>query len=353
MIFKVLKVVNFMLKVKYLPFIILVLLSLGFLGCGSVNTNTTVTNTTDPDNGETGGSGSGGDGITNTNSIVVQDKEFITDTNQELIINLSTLVKNADSQKSYTFTIVSAPNIGLVAMQDELLTYTPSVSGTDSIEYKVSDGSSESNIGVISIEVKPLSVVVVEDNILALNDKTLTTMQDEAVAFNLSSIITNFDSNSTYNFAITSEPSLGSYSISGFTFTYTPEEGVIGNDQITLRAGDGDSTSNIATIDIQIQDPASSAPQLQNVSYTIDPNVPAVLDLNLLFKAPHPIAGKIYTFSILQQGKLGSGVISGSSLTYTPILNVLGATDTSMRILVKDELGQKTETPITIIISSN
>lgn len=341
-----------MLKVKFLPFIILVLLSIGFSSCGSVNTNTTVTSTPDSGNDETNG-GLGGDETTNTNSIVVQDKEFTTDTNQELVINLSTLVKNADSRKSYTFTIVSAPNIGLVAMQDELLTYTPSGSGSDSIEYKVSDGDSVSNVGTISIEVKSLNVDIVEDDILVLNDKTLTTMQDEAVAFNLSTIITNFDSNATYNFAITSEPTLGSYTISGFTFTYTPEEGVIGNDQITLRAGDGNSTSNISTIDIQIQDPASSAPLLQNVTYTIDPNVPAVLDLNLLFKAPHPIPGKTYTFSILQQGKLGSGVISGSSLTYTPILNVLNATDTSMRILVKDELGQKTETPITVIISSN
>lgn len=337
----------------FLSLFFLILVTFGILACGSVNSGVTVTDS-NTDNNNTSGDGGIDDTIddsTSNNSLGVQDKAFTTDSNQVLKINLSTLVNNVDPTKNYTFTIVATPNNGLVAMQNELLTYTPSVVGSDEIKYKVSDGQNDSNIGKITIVVSSISNGGGVANILELTNKTISTIQDEEVQIELSSMIKNFNSTSSYNFAVTSSPTLGTYKINGFTLTYTPNRSTLGNDQIALRAGDGNSTSNIATIDIKIQDPSNSAPQLQNVSYTISPNTPAVLDLNLLFLPPHPFVGKTYSFSILQQGKLGAGVISGTNLTYTPILNAFG-TDISLRILVEDNLGQKSETPITVIISN-
>lgn len=341
-------------KVSFRFLLLLIFVNIGLLGCGSVNSTATVTSNSSDEQDLTEGDSSqstSGD-TTSTSSLIVQDKSFSTNSNQDLQINLSTLISNLNVTKDYTFTIVSPPNIGLIAMQNELMTYTPSDIGSDEIRYKVSDGSSDSNIGTITIVVSTVESSGGSVSVLVLSNKTITTMENEAVQFDISSMINEFDSTSSYNFAITSGPNIGSIKISGFTLTYTPDNDTTGNDQITLRAGDGNSTSNIATLNIQIQDPSTSAPKLQNVTYTIKPNVPAVLDLNLLFVAPHPFPGKTYVFTVLKDGKLGSGLISGTDLTYTPILNAFG-TDTSLRVLVTDNLGQKAETPITVIISNN
>ena len=346
------KVFVFMLKVLVLPLFIVFLSVFAFIGCGSVSSAPTAT---DMPNGEDTSLNTTNTDTSNTSSttkLTVNDQTFSTVSSNELHINLSALVSNLDETKKYTFSIITPPSIGLVAINKDLLTYTPSIVGSDEIEYKVSDGSSDSNIGKITIDVTAASNSGGGASTLILLNNSITTTQDEVVTLNLSTLIKDFASASTYNFAVTTSSTIGTFTISGFTLTYTPNTGVVGNDQIFLRAGDGNSTSNIAQIDIQVQDPSTSTPHLQNVTYTIKPNVTIILDLNLLFLAPHPFPNKTYTFSINQQGKLGTGVITGSNLSYVPILNAIG-TDTSMRILVQDDLGQKVETNITVVIAAN
>lgn len=313
-----------------------------FTACGSVNSGPAVTDeTTDEDEIDDN----------DTNSVLVENQSFTTKANQELQINLNTLLTQYDASKKYTYSVVTPPSLGLVAIQNNILTYSPSQIGSDEIQFQVSEGSINSNIGKITISVNSASSATEQQSIIMIN-KSVATIEEEEVVIDLSTMIKSFDSTATYNFILESEPLNGTAKLNGLFITYTPLQGVTGDDTITLRAGDGESTSNLATINIEIQDLSTSAPRLQSVAYTIKPNVSSDLDLNLLFVAPHPFTDKTYTFTILQQGKLGTGVIDDRTLTYTPILNAFG-TDNSLRVLVTDELGQKAELALSIIISLN
>jgi len=311
--------------------------------CGSVDSGPTVTDDSNND--------SNNNNNNNTNSIQVANQNFSTKANQELQINLNTLLTQFNASKKYTYSVVTPPTKGLVAIQNNILTYSPSQTGTDEIQFQVSEGSNKSNVGKITISVDT-STTSTQQQPLVLVNKTVTTVENEEVIIDVSSMIKNFDSNTTYNFILETTPNRGAVKINGLSLIYTPIQNQTGDDIITLRAGDGESTSNLATINITIQDLSTSAPKLQSVTYTIKPNVPANLDLNLLFLPPHPFSDKTYTFTILQQGKLGSGEITNRSLTYTPILNAFG-TDSSLRVLVTDQLGQKAEATLVIIISLN
>jgi hypothetical protein len=343
------KVFTKMLKSFLLYVFISNLVVLCLFGCGSVSSSPSVTDGSD----ENGGTGGIIVDPSPSNSLRVQDKTFTTSSTQELKVNLSALVNNLSADKKYSYVIVSLNNLGLVAIQNETLTYTPTLTGSDEIQYKVSDGSLTSNIGKVTILVSATTSSIGSSD-LVLNNGTLTLNENEAKQFNLSTMIKGFNSSAQYNFAFTSLPTIGTISLSGFTLTYTPNAGRIGTDSIELRAGDGNSTSNIATIAVTIKDLASSAPELNDtIIYTIKPNITTSLDLNLLFKPPHPFPNKTYTFSITRSGVLGTGVINGRTLDYTPKKDAVGTTDTSMRVRVVDNLGQSSEIGLTVKTSSN
>ncbi|PCJ57263.1 MAG: hypothetical protein COA79_16285 [Planctomycetota bacterium] len=317
------------------------------MACGNIETETVVLNKS-PDNiiikdivdEETAPAG----------TIEVTDKQFVLESGQEVNVDLSALITNFDATESYVYLIITPPTNGLVSIQNELLTYTPSSVGSDLMEFKVSTTNADSNLGLLSFTINETTIVPTTTTLTLFDTTLLNVEQDKSKDLNLSSIIKNFSSTETYNFAIVQPPSKGQVSLNGLNLTYIPFNNITGSDRITLRAGDGNSTSNIAEISISIQSESNSAPNFGSLEFEVKSNTPFEVDLLTQLLPPHPFDAKVYTFEITFDGQIGTGVISGNTLTYTPINNGLGK-DSSMRILVTDDLGQTDESTIIFNIS--
>ncbi|MDM8557321.1 Calx-beta domain-containing protein [Candidatus Parabeggiatoa sp. HSG14] len=123
--------------------------------------------------------------------------------------------------------------------------YTPdtNVIGTDTFTYKVNDGTSDSNIATVTIN-------ILDNNAPVATDITLTTGKNRQ----LSETLDGYDADSnTLNYSIVNQGSKGDALITNTgVFTYTPNINVIGTDTFTYQINDGTLDSNIATVTINI-----------------------------------------------------------------------------------------------------
>ena len=71
-----------------------------------------------------------------------------------------------------TYTIVSYPSNGKLSGTSPKLTYTPKANfyGTDTFTFKANDGTNDSNIGIIIVDVGSISDKVVDTGRVALGD---------------------------------------------------------------------------------------------------------------------------------------------------------------------------------------
>ena len=112
--------------------------------------------------------------------------------------------------------------------------------GNDSFTFKASDGTLDSNIGTVSIEVVDNSAPIANDGIVKF-EKNITKTFD---------LYASDADNHSLTFSIVSSPASGSVSLSGSTVTYTPNTDYVGNDSFTFKANDGFEDSNTATISL-------------------------------------------------------------------------------------------------------
>ena len=118
------------------------------------------------------------------------------------------------------------------------------------------------------------------------NNQAVTTAKNTVKAITLTATDTN---NDPLTYSIVTQPSHGTLSPStpgGAARTYTPTTGYVGPDSFTFKANDGTADSNIATVSITVQDPASCGTNLPVSGVTASGNevgnVPSnVLDNNL------------------------------------------------------------------------
>jgi VCBS repeat-containing protein len=148
------------------------------------------------------------------------------------------------------FTILTEPTLGEISSNlDGTYTYTPdaNVSGTDSFTYKANDGTVDSNIATVTIEISPV------DDPAVASDGAMATDEDVPADGVLASTDAIDDNNP--NFVIVSGPSHGSISdLNGETgdFTYTPAANYNGSDSFSF-AADGDAANETpATVTISV-----------------------------------------------------------------------------------------------------
>ncbi|ETR68890.1 MAG: hypothetical protein OMM_04290 [Candidatus Magnetoglobus multicellularis str. Araruama] len=91
----------------------------------------------------------------NNNNPTANNQEITTNTNTALNITLTATDIDGDP---LTFEIVQSPSNGTFSNTPPNLTYTPDANyqGTDSFTFKANDGKEDSNIGIVSINVKPV-----------------------------------------------------------------------------------------------------------------------------------------------------------------------------------------------------
>ncbi len=179
---------------------------------------------------------------------------YTTNEDTPLSISLPGVLANDSDIDSPTLTAirVTAPLHGTVSLGvNGSFVYTPALNynGPDSFTYKANDGSLDSNIATVS-----LNVVAVNDAPVAVNE-SFTTNDRTPLTISGAGVLSN-DTDveaSVLTAQIVSNPTFGTVTLdpSG-SFIYTPTIGGLGVDTFTYRASDGSALSNVATVTITV-----------------------------------------------------------------------------------------------------
>src|SRR6185295_1868217 len=196
--------------------------------------------------------------------------------------------------------------------------YTPNANanGSDTITFKVNDGTVDSNVATVTI-----SITAVNDAPTAAAG-TLNTTEDTPASGTLSASDVDGDAltysivaNGGKGSAVITNPATGAY-------TYTPNANASGTDTITFKANDGTIDSNIATVTIAIA-AVNDAPVAANGSLTTAEDTAAGGSL-----VATDADGDALTYSIVANGSKGTAAITNAATgayTYTPNANANGS----------------------------
>jgi VCBS repeat-containing protein len=148
-------------------------------------------------------------------------------------------------------------------------TYTPDVDfiGTDTFTYRASDGALDSNLATVTLNVVDVNFPPTAD------DDTYSVDEDGVldVAAGAGVLIGDSDPNGDVLTAtLATGPANGTLLLSGDgSFTYTPDENFFGTDTFSYRAGDGEFTSSVAIVTINVS-PINDAPVAQSDFYSVE-----------------------------------------------------------------------------------
>jgi len=123
---------------------------------------------------------------------------------------------------------------------------------------------------------------------------------------------------SSLTYALASNPSHGSASLSGNTVTYTPAANYNGTDSFTFTVSDGAATSSAATVSITIN-AVSDTPSA--TAQSVSGNEDAAQSITLAGSDPE---GGSLTYALASATSHGSASLSGNTVTYTPPANYNG-----------------------------
>jgi hypothetical protein len=176
------------------------------------------------------------------------------DEDTEIVIYLN--ATDADGS-SLTFSIVSNPlhgSLGELKSYDAdtgYVTYTPNpnFNGTDSFTSKASDSQYDSETATITITVLPVQDIPVAQGAQA------ETVQGQAVTLNLVAIDPDGD---TLEYSLESQPSHGTLTGTAPNLTYIASNEYRGWDNFTFKVNDGISDSNVARVEIFVQEAGTS-----------------------------------------------------------------------------------------------
>jgi VCBS repeat-containing protein len=170
------------------------------------------------------------------------------------------LANDTDPDSStLTAAVVTGPGHGTLTLNaDGSFTYTPAANfnGTDTLTYRASDGTAQSNPATVTITVTPVS-----DPPAATND-AYSTAEDTPLTVAAPGVLGNDTDpdSSTLTAALVTGPGHGTLTLNADgSFTYTPAANFNGTDTFTYRASDGSLTSDPATVTITVT-PVNDSP---------------------------------------------------------------------------------------------
>ncbi len=220
--------------------------------------------------------------------------------------------------------IVSMPIHGTLALSlDGSFVYTPAAeySGPDSFTYKLNDGTADSNVATVT-----LNVTAVDDTPVA-GDNSYSKSEDQTLVVAAPGVLANdtHPDGSPMTAVLVSGVSHGTLSLSpNGGFSYTPAANFTGIDSFTYRATAGTNGSNVATVTITIS-AANDAPMAVMDNYTLNEDstltiaAPGVLANDVDVDSPNLTATKV---SNPLRGTLTLN--ANGSFTYTPAANYNG-----------------------------
>lgn len=162
---------------------------------------------------------------------------------------------------------------------------------------------------------------------------TQTTQEDGSTTISLTATDPN---GQAVTFAITTDPTNGTATLSGTEITYTPNANFYGTDSFDFTASNGTYTSDPVTITITVEGEDDGDPTTNDVSATTDEDTVVTVNLDAT-----EIDGDNYSFSIVSQPTNGTlGSVNGNQVEYTPNQDFNG-TDTFTFEATDDRTGSR------------
>ncbi|HEX7033546.1 MAG TPA: Ig-like domain-containing protein [Nitrososphaera sp.] len=214
-----------------------------------------------------------------------------------------------------TYIVVSYPSHGELGDDDgdNTITYTPEPGfvGEDSFEFKVNDGSTDSNSAIVSINITDLP----NQGPIA-NDDSATTEGGSAVTIDVLANDSDEDGDGLHVVS-TSVPSHGTVVINeDDTITYTPPRTYSGTDSFTYVVEDGQGGSDSATVTVTVTiNPNNSAPNANHDFARTDEDNPITIDVLSNDSDPD---GDIISIDSVTTPAYGNATIVSGSIVYTP-----------------------------------
>ena len=228
---------------------------------------------------------------------------------------------DVDGNILHVSTLVSSPTHGNLTLNpDGSFTYVPAANynGSDSFSYKANDGTVDSGIATVTINITP-----VNDAPVAAND-SYTTAEDTALTVIAPGVFANDTDvdGDPLTALLVSGPAHGALTLfADGNFTYTPNTNYNGSDSFTYKASDGSLNSATATVNLTVT-PVNDAPVAVNDSFSGPEDT--VINGNVLLNDTD-VDGDALTAIIVANASHGTVVLNASgSFTYTPNTNYNG-----------------------------
>jgi RHS repeat-associated protein len=210
------------------------------------------------------------------------------------------------------------------------VTYTPSPNygGSDSVTFKVNDGSLDSNIATVGITVSS-----VNDASVAAND-FYATDKDTPLSIGAPGVLANDNDvdNQPSNFiaALVNAPThAASFTLNADgSFTYTPATNFTGTDSFTYKTNDGANDSNEATVTIAVIQPGN-VPIATNDFYNTEKDTPLNVPARGVFANDNDAdtpAANLVALLVTGPARAASFTLNpDGSFDYTPAADFTGA----------------------------
>ncbi|MES2925089.1 MAG: Ig-like domain-containing protein [Verrucomicrobiota bacterium] len=223
-----------------------------------------------------------------------------------------TLAGSDKDLNTLTFSVVTGPSNGTLTGTPPNLSYSPTknFSGSDTVTFRVNDGTVDSAPAAVSITVTP-----VNDAPLATS-KSVTTDEDTQLPI----ILGGTDPEaSSLSFTVLTVPTHGTLTGTAPNLTYSPAANFSGADQFTFSVNDGTINSAPATVSIAVK-AVNDAPVALSNSASTEQDTPLPFTL-----AGTDVEGSSLTFSVVSGPTNGTLGGTAPNLTYQPAAGFSGS----------------------------
>ncbi|MCB9969813.1 MAG: tandem-95 repeat protein [Geminicoccaceae bacterium] len=243
--------------------------------------------------------------------------------------------------------VTIAPANGTAAVSGAgTITYTPNenFNGTDKFTYQVTDGAGGLDTAEVTVRVNPGN-----DAPVAADDAATMAEDGKALKIPVLANDTDIDGDRLTVTAIGNEATLGTATIAKGGITYTPFKDATGTDTFTYTVSDPSGATSTATVTVEIT-PVNDAPTaVDDTATTAEDTLVTISPL----ANDSDVDGDQVSVTAVGAARLGTVVLDGDTLTYTPNENAHGTDRFTYTISDGDGDGALTSTAtVTVTIDS-
>lgn len=255
--------------------------------------------------------------VRSVNDAPVAEPQTITG-KEDAVLSITLSARDVD-EDSLDYEIQDHPKNGTLSGSGANWDYLPdsNFNGSDSFTFTVDDGTSESDIATVSID------------LAAVNDPPVAEPQEVTVEEDVATLImlvaTDVDAD-PLNYTIQTDPENGSLNGSGNEWIYHPDDDFNGSDSFSFSVDDGELESDTVTVSIfvtPVNDPPTAAPQ----AVTTEEDTSVTITLSATDVDADPLS---YAIQALPE----FGVLSGSAnqWSYDPDDNFNGSDSFTFKV---------------------